>query len=45
LAWIPADFKVIHSRDFDPLYMGPLFRRGYDMAVKGYSWEKQPPGL
>jgi len=45
LAYIPADFKVIHARDFDPLYMGPLFRRGYDIAAKGYPWQKKPPGL
>jgi predicted acylesterase/phospholipase RssA len=44
LAFIPESFKVPHKEDFDPEYMRPLFELGYELAVKGYSWEKVPPG-
>jgi hypothetical protein len=44
LAFIPESFKVPHKEDFDPQYMRPLFEVGYELAVKGYSWEKVPPG-
>lgn len=45
LAFIPASFKVPHREDFDTDYMRALFRTGYDMAAKGYPWEKRPPGF
>jgi predicted acylesterase/phospholipase RssA len=45
LAFIPRDFNVPKNSDFDPAYMAPLFKRGYDMGVQGYPWEKTPPGF
>lgn len=45
LAYIPASFHAPHKEDFDTEYMRKLFQTGYDLAVKGYHWEKQPPGL
>ena len=45
LAYIPKSFQVIHKEEFDTTYMRSLFQRGYDMALKGYPWEKQPPGF
>ena len=45
LAYIPADFKEEPAEQFDPVYMGKLFDRGYQMAVNGYPWQKVPPGL
>jgi len=30
---------------FDPMAMRKLFDRGYQDAVKGYKWHKEPPGL
>jgi hypothetical protein len=44
LAYIPGTFKVAHKEQFDPNYMRPLFNAGYEMAKKGYPWEKTPPG-
>lgn len=45
LAYIPADFTEESSEGFDPVYMRKLYQRGYDMAVKGYPWDKTPPGF
>ena len=45
LARIPADFKVESKEEFDREYMNALFKVGYDLAVKGYPWEKGPPGF
>ena len=45
LASIPADFAEEPEEGFDPVYMTKLFERGYEMAVKGYPWEKEPPGF
>jgi predicted acylesterase/phospholipase RssA len=45
LAYIPKDFDFPHREDFDTEYMRALFKRGYDMAEKGYPWAKEPPGL
>jgi hypothetical protein len=28
---------------FDPAYMGKLYKLGYQMASKGYPWDKAPP--
>lgn len=44
LAYIPADFKVQPTEEFDPVYMKALFERGRQMAIAGYPWEKLPPG-
>jgi hypothetical protein len=45
LAYIPKSFSAPHKEDFDTDYMRKLFQTGYDLAVKGYPWEKLPPGL
>jgi predicted acylesterase/phospholipase RssA len=45
LAFIPRDFNVPKTSDFDPQYMAPLFDRGYQMGLQGYPWMKTPPGL
>ena len=45
LAYIPRNFQSVHMEEFDTEYMRLLFQKGYDMAVKGYPWEKQPPGF
>ncbi|HKQ98459.1 MAG TPA: patatin-like phospholipase family protein [Candidatus Polarisedimenticolia bacterium] len=45
LAYIPPTFQTPHLSDFDPAYMKPLYRLGYDMAAKGYPWEDRPPVL
>jgi hypothetical protein len=45
LAYIPSDFTEEPAEGFDPVYMGKLFRLGYDMAVDGYPWEHAPPGF
>ena len=45
LAYIPGDFDLKPSEFFDPVYMGKLFDLGYQLAKKGYPWEKAPPGF
>ena len=45
LAYIPADFVEESTEGFDPVYMGKLYERGYNMAVEGYPWEHSPPGF
>jgi predicted acylesterase/phospholipase RssA len=44
LAYIPENFDVIPNEEFDPVYMGKLFERGYQLAESGYPWENTPPG-
>jgi hypothetical protein len=43
LADIPASFNAPHKEEFDTEYMRALFNVGFDMAAKGYPWEKTPP--
>jgi len=43
LAYIPAQFNAPHKADFDPHFMRALFETGYEMAAKGYPWQKVPP--
>jgi predicted acylesterase/phospholipase RssA len=43
LAYIPASFNAPHKEEFDTEFMKALFKTGYDMAAKGYPWEKAPP--
>jgi len=43
--YIPKTFNEPHVEDFDTNYMRKLFQYGYDAAVKGYQWNKAPPGL
>ena len=45
LAYIPATFNAPHKEDFDTEYMRQLFALGYEMAAKGYPWQKTPPGF
>ena len=45
LAYIPSDFTVESTEGFDPVYMGKLLDRGYQMALEGYPWETAPPGF
>ncbi|MGZ5055455.1 MAG: patatin-like phospholipase family protein [Methylobacter sp.] len=45
LAYIPRSFDFPHKEDFDTDYMRKLFQTGYDLTVRGYPWEKTPPGL
>jgi hypothetical protein len=44
LAYVPASFDVAHPEEFDTEYMRALFQTGFEMAAKGYPWEKTPPG-
>jgi len=45
LASIPPDFKDTSDEPFDQKYMVALFERGYDLAIRNYSWVKAPPGM
>lgn len=45
LAYIPSTFDTPHREDFDTEYMRALFQTGYELAAKGYPWEKRPPGF
>jgi hypothetical protein len=45
LAFIPDSFNAPHQEDFDPEFMRQLFAVGYDLAAKGYPWQKTPPGF
>ncbi|MFA5093142.1 MAG: patatin-like phospholipase family protein [Candidatus Omnitrophota bacterium] len=45
LAYIPGDFRPPQKEEFDPKEMRALFDRGYQDAVGGYQWHKEPPGL
>jgi hypothetical protein len=45
LAYIPAGFNAPHREEFDTEFMRALFHTGYQMAAKGYPWEKKPPGF
>ena len=45
LAYIPKTFTRELKEPFETAYMNELFQVGYDLGVKGYPWEKAPPGL
>lgn len=45
LAYIPKTFTRKLKEPFETAYMADLFNVGYDLAVKGYDWDKAPPGL
>ena len=45
LAFIPDSFNAPHTEDFDTEFMRKLYAVGYDMAAKGYPWQKTPPGF
>jgi hypothetical protein len=44
LAYIPRSFTRQLQEPFHTAYMRELFDVGYNMALKGYSWAKAPPG-
>jgi len=45
LAAIPNDFVPNAQETFDEVEMNRLFDLGYGLAVKGYPWQKEPPGM
>ncbi len=45
LAFIPKTFNEPHPHEFDTEYMRKLYDFAYAQAVKGYPWQKVPPGL
>lgn len=45
LAIIPEDFQATRRENFDTDYMNQLFKRGYEMARRGYPWARKPPRL
>jgi len=47
LAYIPDEFTVQPTQDFDPVYMTQLFDMGFKAANTpgGYPWQKRPPGF
>jgi predicted patatin/cPLA2 family phospholipase len=45
LAYIPKTFTAALKEPFETAYMKELFQLGYDMAQKGYPWQKAPPGF
>jgi hypothetical protein len=45
LAFIPGEFDEPHPQEFDTEYMRKLYDFAYARAVKGYVWNKVPPGL
>ncbi len=45
LAYIPSSFDEEPVEAFDPIYMSKLFELGYQKGLKGYPWEKVPPGF
>jgi hypothetical protein len=45
LAFIPGDFRPPKKEEFDTQNMRALFDRGYQDAVQGYKWHKEPPGV
>lgn len=40
---IPRDFALEPEEAFDPVYMGALFKLGYEDGVSGEKWSKTPP--
>lgn len=44
LAYIPKSF-FSHKEEFDTEYMRKRFDTGYNLAKKGYPWQKEPPGF
>lgn len=44
LAYIGADFKSAHEREFDRQYMNALYQYGFQLGKAGYPWAHSPPG-
>jgi hypothetical protein len=45
LGFIPSTFDEPHKEEFDNTYMRALYDVGYAMALKGFPWQKLPPGF
>ncbi len=45
LAHMPKSFVRKPTEDFDRDYMTALYRLGYDSAVGGVEWKREPPGF
>lgn len=45
LAAIPPHFKRTSDEPFDRKYMSALFDLGYRLGMRGYKWQKRPPGI
>ncbi len=48
LAYIPGDFAIKPTEEFDPRYMRALFDLGFQQAsdpTNGYPWHAAPPGF
>lgn len=45
LGYIRASFKIPRTRQFDTTYMRRLYEFGFQQAIAGYHWAKQPPSL
>lgn len=45
LGFIPSTFDEPHKEEFDNAYMRALYDVGYAMALKGFPWQKLPPGF
>lgn len=45
LAYIGADFKFPHEREFDRQYMNALYQYGFELGKAGYPWVHTPPGF
>jgi hypothetical protein len=45
LATIPDSYVSTAKEAFDPEDMARLYELGYELAKKGYPWQKLPPGL
>ena len=35
---VPEDFDMKENEVFDPVYMGALYKIGYDLALSGVPW-------
>lgn len=44
LAYIPKEFSMPKTTEFDVAYMRPLFELGRQLGAAGYAWKKYPPG-
>jgi hypothetical protein len=45
LAYIPSEFTKKSKETFDLEIMKELYALGFEMASKGYPWQKVPPGF
>jgi predicted acylesterase/phospholipase RssA len=43
LAFIPSEFNVPHTEQFDQTYMRSLYEYAYGLASRAYQWHTEPP--